>query len=201
MNINKSEVYGNILDHELNPKENVLVEAYHVAYTLPPIVPLRYFLGMSITNQIGKFRITFPTEAYGVIDKFRAPNIELRVSENYQILLKHPIRFLVIQNANNNFGDITIPAKFVYSDEIDHVDLKEEIETYYPDISDMPLEEVGALIPQYLELFESMKYGKEKLVKREFDYRGMIVPKRPKTTKHTPHKIPWYENWEDEYDV
>ncbi len=199
----ESEVYGNIFDHESNPKENVMVEAYHVAFTLPPmILPLRYYLGKSITNKNGKFRITFPSEAYGVIDKFRAPNIELRISDSYQKLFTLPIRYFVIQYLHNDFGDITIPANFVYSDEINHVDPMDVIKTYYPDISDLPLDQVAAIIPEYMEIFESMKYSNEDLIKREpIDYKLMIVPKRPKTKKHTPHKIPWYEEWKDEYDV
>jgi hypothetical protein len=202
--MDESEVYGNIFDHQSNPKENIIVEAYHVAYTLPPIIlPLRYYLGKAMTNQNGKFRITFPTEAYGVIDRFRAPNIELRICDSNQTLFKHPIRLFVIQHVNNNFGDITIPANYVYSDEIEHVDLKEMIDTYLPDISDLDKDQVAAIIPEYVESYErSSKYSNEELVTRSpISYRGMIVPKRPKTKKHTPHKIPWYETWKDQYDV
>ena len=199
----KSEVHGNIFDHKSNPMGDVLVEAYHVAYTLPPIIlPLRYYLGKSITNKQGKFRITFPTNAYGVIDKFRAPNIELRISDSYHTLFTHPIRLFVIQYVNNDFGDITIPENYVYSDEIDHVDFKELLETYLPDISDLDKDQVAGVIPEYVAHIErTSKYSNENRVKRSpIDYRLMIVPKRPKTKKHKPHKIPWFKDWEDPFD-
>lgn len=198
-NLEKSEVYGTILDHKLEPKPNVFVEAYQVSFTPPIILPLNYYLGMTKTNQHGKFKITFPTNAYGVIGRIRVPNIALKVNDSHRTLYKRPVRFLVIQNVNNDFGDIIIPEKFEYSDKISHVDWKDIIETYLPDImGKMDKEEIAAIIPEYLDFMESQKYLEaENVEEPPIDYRGIIVPKRPKYRAHRPHLIPWFDTWRE----
>lgn len=194
----KSEVHGTVLNHKLDPALNVFVEAYHVAITPPIIFPFNYYLGMTKTNRHGKFKITFPTCAYGVIGAVRAPNIALKITDTHRILYKHPVRFFVIQNVNNDFGDIIIPAKFQYSDKISHTDWKDIIETYLPDLMEkMDKGEIAGIIPEYIDFMESQNYLEHREDEPPISYRGKIVPHRPKTKAHLPHRIPWYSEWRE----
>lgn len=197
----ESIVYGTVLDHTLEPKPNVFVEAYHVAFTPPILLPFNYYLGMAKTNRHGKFRIKFPIGAYGVIGRIRAPNISLKINDSHTTLYQRPTRFFVIQHVNNDFGDIIIPEKFKYSDKISHVDWKDIIETYLPDIMDgMDEGEIAGIIPEYIDFMEKRKYFKKQVVEvPPIDYRGIMVPKRPKTTPHL-HRIPWNPDWRENDD-
>lgn len=197
----ESIVYGTVLDYNLEPKPNVFVEAYHVAFTPPILLPFNYYLGMAKTNRYGKFRIIFPSNAYGVIGRIRAPNISLKINDSHTTLYKRPTRFLVFQNVNNDFGDIIIPEKYKYSDKISHIDWKDVIETYLPDIMDgMDAQQIAGIIPEYIDFMESQKYFKKENVEGPpIDYRGIMVPKRPKTKPHL-HRIPWFEDWRENND-
>lgn len=198
----KSEIHGTILDHKLEPKPNVFVEAYHVAFTPPIILPFNYYLGMAKTNQHGKFKITFPSNAYGVIGLLRAPNISLKINDSYRTLYNLPVRCVVIQNVNNDLGDIIIPEKFDYSDKISHVDWKDIIETYLTDITDITdIKEIAGIIPESMEFMELGKYSKEENIEKPpIGYRGILVPQRPKVRAHSSHHIPWFDGWRDNYD-
>ena len=197
----ESTVFGTVLDHKLEPMSDVFVEAYHVAFTPPILLPFNYYLGTTKTNLHGKFRIKFPTCAYGVIGQLRAPNISLKINDSHTTLYKRPTRFFVFQNVNNDFGDIIIPEKFKYSDKISHIDWKDIIETYLPDIMDrMDEREIAGIIPEYIDFMDNQKYFKKYVVQGPpIDYRGIMVPKRPKTTPHQ-HRIPWFESWRENND-
>ncbi len=183
----ESFVYGTIKDHDSNPKEKVFVEAYHVGYTLTiPRIPIFYYLGRSEeTDQSGEFRITFPTNAYGVISAILVPNIELRIVDQYHMLYKNPIRFLTTPTRNNFV--VEIPSNFTYSDRIDHVDWKELVSSFIYDIknSEISDDDVLAKLAAFLIPIDQMKYTTQ-AVQEKLGYRGDIIKvKTPKIEAHS----------------
>jgi len=190
--VDESLVTGTIKDHDSNPKEKVFVEAYHVGYTLTiPPIPIFYYLGRSEeTDQSGEFRITFPTNAYGVISAILVPNIELRIVDQYHMLYKNPIRFLTTPTRNNFV--VEIPSNFTYSDRIDHVDWKELVTDFIEDISEKSPEEIEAKLAAFLIPIDQMKYTTQ-AVQEKLGYRGDII--KVKTSKIEAHSDEIPSDW------
>ena len=183
----ESFVTGTIKDHDSNPKEKVFVEAYHVGYTLTlPRIPIFYYLGRSKeTDQSGEFRITFPTNAYGVISAILVPNIELRIVDQYHILYKNPIRFLTTPTRNDFV--VEIPSNFTSSDRIDHVDWKKLVSSFIYDIKNSEISDADVLakLAAFLIPIDQMKYTTQ-AVQEKLGYRGDIIKvKTPKIEAHS----------------
>ena len=186
-----SIVNGNILNYNSFSKKNIFVEAYH-AIGLPPLAAY-YYLGCSKLDPSGKFEITFPTEAYGVISSWIRPNIELRINDSHQILFKNNVRLFVTQNGRNEFKDLEIPSNYIYSDQLSHTSWPEMIKNGIEDISHLPIAEIKEKLAEFLTPIEASPYATEGK-QRAVDYRGVIVPKQPKTENHE-ESVPWNPNW------
>ena len=185
------------------------VEAYHILITRIPtllackyltniffhasrksfkIVP-RYYLGISQkTNGSGFFKITFPATAYGLRPPLFYPNIILLVKDEYGTIHRTSVRVAVTDS--NNYFHVQIPEEFVFSDEINHVDWLSSLKNQLSDICELPLEGALAKIPQFVQAIQNSKYTK-KAWRRQANYRGTIVPPRPKTESHSDD-VPWY---------
>lgn len=186
----KSIVKGNILNYDQTVEKNIFVDAYHLA-GIPKIGPY-YYLGGSKLDPNGKFEISFPTEAYGVLGLLKRPNIELRINNSYRVLYIHPVRFVVIENYNNDFKDLEISQDFIYSDQISHTSWFEIIQNGIEDISHLSKQEIKAKLSEFMTPIETAIYVTE-IEQKRLNYRGVNVPKRPKTESHS-HTIPWNSN-------
>lgn len=189
-----SEISGNVLDWNGDPVQNTYVEAYHVLTLggLEPTFPF-YYLGISEeTNLDGEFKIRFPADASIKYSNSVLPNIFLRITDQSRII--HQTTVIDWVNDLSSTFEVNIPSKFVYSNEIDHVNWEQVLESLV-ESSGKSIEDIMKTIPGFVQPILDSIYLTE-IVQKKLKYRGINVPNIPKKQPHE-HTIPWYSDWSE----